>query len=73
MTTFYKDSNSFYSRLQCRIKIKINSKALFAPSGNHSLNLANVYAVELMEHSEAFAAVEWVSKNLFFLAPIQRW
>ena len=65
MTTFYNGSNSFYSRLQCRI-IKINLKALFAPSGNHSLNLTSVYAIESMEHSEALATVERVAENLFF-------
>ena len=44
--------------------MKINSEASFAPSGNHSLNLASVYAVESMEHSESFASGKRVAKNL---------
>ena len=42
--------------VQRRIK-DINSKALFIPCGNHSLNLAGVYAVGSSEVSETFFAV----------------
>ena len=42
--------------VQCKIK-DINSKALFIPCGNRSLNLAGVHAVGSPEVSETFFAV----------------
>ena len=57
--------------VQRRIK-DINSKALFIPCGNHSLNLAEVYAVGWSEVSETFfAVVERIYS--FFSASTHRW
>ena len=42
--------------VQCRIK-QLNSKAIFIPCANHSLNLAGVHAVASSEHSPTFFAV----------------
>ena len=57
--------------VQCRIK-QVNSKAIFIPYANHSLNLAGVYAVAFSEHSATFfAVVERVYS--FFSASTQRW
>ena len=44
------------SGVQCRIK-EVNSKAIFIPCANHSLNLAGVHAVASSEHSATFFAV----------------
>ena len=60
-----------HSGVQRRIK-EINSKALFIPCGNHSLNLAGVHAVGSSELSETFfAVVERVYS--FFSASTHRW
>ena len=57
--------------VQRRIK-DINSKALFIPCGNHSLNLAGVHAVGSSEVSETFfAVVERIYS--FFSASTHRW
>ena len=57
--------------LQRRIK-DINSKALFIPCGNLSLNLAGVHAVGSSEDSETFfAVVERIYS--FFSASTHRW
>ena len=59
------------SGIQCRIK-QFNSKAIFIPCANHSLNLTGVYAVASSEHSATFfAVVERVYS--FFSASTQRW
>ena len=59
------------SGVQCRIK-DVNSKAIFIPCANHSLNLAGVHAVASSEYSATFfAVVEWVYS--FFSASTQRW
>ena len=59
------------SEVQCRIK-QVNSKSMFIPCANHSLNLAGVHAVASSEHSATlFAVVEWVYS--FFSASTQRW
>ena len=59
------------SGVQCRIK-QVNSKAIFIPCVNHSLNLAGVHAVASSEHSATFfAVVERVYS--FFSASTQRW
>ena len=53
------------SGVQCRIK-QVNSKAVFIPCPNHSLNLAGVQAVALSEHSAtSFAVVEKVYSSFF--------
>ena len=50
----------------------VNSKALFIPCGNHSLNLPGVHAVGLSEVSETFfAVVERIYS--FFSASTHRW
>ena len=57
--------------VQLRIK-DINSKTLYIPRGNHSLNLPGVHAVGLSEVSETFfAVVERVYS--FFSASTHRW
>ena len=59
------------SGVQRKIK-QVNSKAIFIPCANHSLNLAGVHAVALSEHSATFfAVVERVYS--FFSASTQRW
>ena len=59
------------SGVQCRIK-QVNSKAIFIPCANHSLNLADVHGVASSEHSATFFAVlERVYS--FFSASTQRW
>ena len=59
------------SGVQCRIK-QFNSKAIFIPCANHSLNLTGIYAVASSEHSAIFfAVVERVYS--FFSASTQRW
>ena len=59
------------SGVQCRIK-QVNSKAIFIPCANHSLNLAGVHALASSEHSATFfAVVERVYS--FFSASTQRW
>ena len=59
------------SGVQCRIK-QLNSKAIFIPCANHSLNLAGIHAVASSEHSATFfAVVERVYS--FFSASTQRW
>ena len=59
------------TEVQRRIK-DINSKALFIPCGNHSLNLAGVHAVRSSDVSETFfAVVEWIYS--FFSASTHRW
>ena len=59
------------SGVQCRIK-QVNSKAIFIPCANHSLNLAGVHALASPEHSPTFfAVVERVYS--FFSASTQRW
>ena len=57
--------------VQRRIKY-INSKALFIPCGNYSLNLAGVHAMRSLEVSETFFAVV---KRIysFFSASTHRW
>ena len=58
------------SGVQCRIK-QVNSKAIFIPCVNHSLNLAGIPAVASSEHSVTFfAVVERVYS--FFSASTQR-
>ena len=58
------------SGVQCRIK-QVNSKAIFIPCANHSLNLTGVHAVASSEHSATiFAAVERVYS--FFSASTQK-
>ena len=59
------------SGVQCRIK-QVNSKAIFIPCANHSLNLVDVHAVASSEHSTTFFAV---MKRLysFLSAFTQRW
>ena len=57
------------SEVQCRIK-QVNSKAIFIPCANHSLNLAGVHAVASSEHSAAFFA--FVERVSFFSASTQR-
>ena len=59
------------SGVQRRIK-DINSKALFIPCGNHSLNLAGVHAVGSSEVSEAFFAVVERVYSIFY-ASTHRW
>ena len=55
------------SGVQCRIK-QVNSKAVFIPCPNHSLNLAGVQAVALSEHSAtSFAVVEKVYSSFLLL------
>ena len=44
------------SGVQCRIK-QVNSRAIFIPCANHSLNLAGAHAVPSSEHSTTFFAV----------------
>ena len=44
------------SGVQCRIK-QVNSKTIFIPCANHSLNIAGVHVVALSEHSSTFFAV----------------
>ena len=59
------------SGVQCRIK-QVNTKAIFIPCANHSLNLAGVHAVASSKHSATFfAVVERVYS--FFSASTQRW
>ena len=59
------------SGVQCRIK-QVNSKSMFIPCANHSLNLAGVHAVASSEYSATFfAVVERVYS--FFSASSQRW
>ena len=59
------------SGVQRRIK-QVNSKAIFIPCANHSLNLAGVHAMALSEHSATFFAfVERVYS--FFSTSTQRW
>ena len=59
------------SGVQCRIK-QVNSKAIFIPCANHSLNLAGVHAAAPSEYSAAFFAV--VERVYFiFSASTQRW
>ena len=59
------------SGVQCSIK-QVNSKAIFIPCANHSLNLAGVHAVASSEHPATFfAVVERVYS--FFSAFTQRW
>ena len=58
------------SEVQYRIK-QVNSKAIFIPCSNHSLNLAGVHAVASSKHSVTyFPAVERVYS--FFSASTQR-
>ena len=59
------------SGVQCRIK-QVNSKAIFIPCANHSLNLADVHAMASCEYfATFFAVVERV--YYFFSASTQRW
>ena len=59
------------SGVQSKIK-QVNSKAIFIPCANHSLNLAGVHAVASLKHSATFfAIVERV--YFFFSASTQRW
>ena len=58
------------SGVQCRIK-QVNSKAIFSPCANHSLNLAGVHAVASSEHSATFSVV--VERVYSFSASTQRW
>ena len=59
------------SGIQCRIK-QVDSKTIFIPCANHSLNLAGVHAVASSEHSATvFAVVKRVYS--FFSASTQRW
>ena len=59
------------SGVQCRIK-QVNSKAIFLPCANYSLNPAGVHAVASSEHSATFfVVVERV--YTFFSASTQRW
>ena len=53
------------SGIQCRIK-QVNSKAIFIPCANHSLNLAGVHALATSEHSATFFAV--VKRVYFFFS-----
>ena len=56
--------------VQCRIK-QVDSKAIFIPCANYSLNLAGVHAVASFEYSATFfAIVERV--YTFFSASTQR-
>ena len=59
------------SGVRCRIK-QVNSKAIFIPYANHSLNLAGVHAVASSEHSATFFAVVQRVYS-FFSASTQRW
>ena len=54
------------SGVQCRIK-QVNSKAIFIPCANHSLNLAGVHAAASSEHSTTFFAVMERVYSTFFL------
>ena len=59
------------SGVQCRIK-EVNSKTIFIPCANHSLNFAGVHAVASSEHSPTFfVVVERVYS--FFSDSTQRW
>ena len=59
------------SEVQYRIK-QVNSKAIFTPCANHSLNFAGAHAVVLSEHYASFFVVlERVYS--FFSASTQRW
>ena len=58
-----------YAGVQQKIK-NINPKALFVPCGNHSLNLAGVYAVGSSPLSDSFFAV--LERLYAFLLP-HRW
>ena len=60
-----------HSGVQCRIK-QLNSKAIFIPCANHSLNLAGVYAVASPEHSALFFAIVERFYS-FFSASTQKW
>ena len=53
------------SGVQCRIK-QINSKAIFIPCANHSLNLAGVHAVALSDYSATFCCCCGKDLLLFF-------
>ena len=59
------------SGVQCRIK-QVNSKAVFFPCANYSLNFSGVHAVASSKHSATFfAVVESVCP--FFSSSTQRW
>ena len=60
------------SGVQCRIK-QVNSKAIFIPCANHSINLAGVHAVASSEHSATFFAFVERVYSILFSASTQRW
>jgi len=63
--------SGIHSGVQRRIK-EINSKAIFFPCGNHSLNLAGVHSVGSSELSDkSFTVVERVYS--FFSVSTHRW
>jgi len=47
-------TSGIHSGVQRKIK-EINSKAIFVPCGNHSLNLAGIHAVGTSELSDIFS------------------
>ena len=55
-----------HSGVQCRIK-QVNSKAIFIPCANHSLNLTGVHAVASSEQSATFFAIVESIYSFFLL------